>query len=116
MWTLAIIAVLGIAGFLTVRWVLSNSWFVALGDGGEVTIYQGIPEEIGGASFADVEDETGISEDDVPASFVADLEAGKKFESLEEAQQYVDAIEDRIREIEESTEEEQRPDRKRRGS
>ena len=115
-WTIAIVAVLGVAGFLTVRWVLSNSWFVGIGDDGEVTIYQGIPEEIAGASFADVEDETGISEDDVPASFLADLEEGKKFESLAEAQDYVGAIEDRIREIEEATEEEREPDRKRRKS
>ncbi|HEX2059021.1 MAG TPA: Stp1/IreP family PP2C-type Ser/Thr phosphatase [Actinomycetota bacterium] len=112
-WTIAIVAVLALAGFVTVRWVLSNSWFVRIADGGVVTIYQGIPEEIAGASFADVEEETAISEDDVPESFRADLEEGRKFESLEEAQKYVSNIEDRIEEIEESTEEERRPDRKR---
>ena len=116
-WTAAVVAVLGLAGFLTVRWVLSNSWFVALGDGGVVTIYQGIPEEIAGASFADVEEETDIADEEVPESFRDDLEAGKKFDSLEAAETYVRNIEERIREIEESTQQEpKRPGRKRRDS
>ncbi|HEX2196009.1 MAG TPA: Stp1/IreP family PP2C-type Ser/Thr phosphatase [Actinomycetota bacterium] len=111
-WTVATVAVLGIAGFLTARWVLSNSWFVRISDDGVVAIYQGIPEKIAGASFADVEEETDIAEEDVPETFRTDLEEGKKFESLEEAQGYVDNVEDRIREIEESTEEQPRRDRK----
>lgn len=115
-WTLAIVAVLGIGGFLTVRWVLSNSWFVALSDDGIVTVYQGIPEEIAGMNLADVEEETDVSSDDVPESFRDDLEEGKKFESLEDAQTYVANIEERIREIEESTEQEPKPDRKKRDS
>lgn len=117
-WTLAIVAVLGVAGFVTVRWVLSNSWFVGIGDDGVVTIYQGIPEEIAGASFADVEEATGITEDEIPESFRDDLEAGRKFDSLEDAQAYVEAVEQRIEEIEEATEEEQeqKTDRKKRDS
>ena len=113
-WTVAVVAVLGSAGFVTVRWVLSNSWFVGLSDDGVVTIYQGIPEEIAGASFADVEEETGIAEADIPESFRDDIEENKKFESLEEAQTYVANVEDRIEEIEEATEQEKRPDRRRR--
>jgi PPM family protein phosphatase len=103
-WTVGIVAVLAVAGFFTVRWVLSNSWFVRMGDAGAVTIYQGIPEEIAGFDLSDVHEESGISEDDVPDSLRDDLEEGKKFESLEDAETYVANIEDRIREIEESTE------------
>ncbi|MDQ3953070.1 MAG: protein phosphatase 2C domain-containing protein, partial [Actinomycetota bacterium] len=114
--TVAVIAVLALAGFLTVRWVLSNSWFVRVSDAGVVTIYQGIPEEIAGASFADAEETTDIPEADVPESFRNDLEEGKKFDSLEDAQAYVRAVEDRIEEIQNATEEEQEPDRKRRKS
>ncbi|MDQ3914556.1 MAG: Stp1/IreP family PP2C-type Ser/Thr phosphatase [Actinomycetota bacterium] len=111
-WTVAVVAVIALAAVVTVRWVLSNSWYVGLDDDGVVTIYQGIPEEIAGRSFADVERETDITAADVPETFVEDLEEGKKVESLEEAETYVDNIQDRIDEIEESTEE-QRDDRRR---
>ena len=111
--TLAVVAVLAIAGFFAVRWVLANSWFVQLPEGGVVTIYEGIPEEIAGMSFADVLEESGVSEEDVPDSYRDDLEAGKKFDSLEDAEAYVAAIEERIREIEESTEQEPEPERDR---
>jgi protein phosphatase len=113
-WTVAIVAVLAVAGFVTVRWVLSNSWFVRLSDDGVVTIYQGIPEEIAGATFAEVEQEAPISEDEIPDSFRADLEEGKKFDSLDDAETYVANIEQRIEEIEESTERERDTDRNRR--
>ncbi|HEX2295505.1 MAG TPA: Stp1/IreP family PP2C-type Ser/Thr phosphatase [Actinomycetota bacterium] len=112
--TLAVVAVLAVVGFFSVRWVLSNSWFVAVGDGGAVTIYQGIPEEIAGASFASVEQETDVTEDDLPDSLRDDLGEGRKFDSLEDAEAYVASIEARIEEIEESTEQEQERQRDRR--
>ncbi len=116
-WSAGIVVLLGIAGFLAVRWSLSNSWFVGISDGGVVTIYQGIPEEIAGASFAEVEETTGIREEEVPESFRDDLEEAVKFESLDDAQAYVDSVQRRIDEIEEATEQEPtRPDRKRRDS
>ncbi len=115
-WTLAVVAVLGVAGFVTVRWVLSNSWFVGISDAGVVTIYQGIPEEIAGATFAEVEQETGIAEDEIPESFRNDLEENRKFETLGDAQAYVHNMEERIEEIEEATEQENETDRKRRDS
>jgi protein phosphatase len=110
-WGVVILVVLAVAATVTVRWVLSNSWYVGIGSGGAVTIYQGIPEEIAGRSFSDVERTTDITEDDLPESFKDDLEEGKKVESLEEAELYVSNIEERIREIEESTEP---PERRRR--
>ncbi|HYP23040.1 MAG TPA: Stp1/IreP family PP2C-type Ser/Thr phosphatase [Actinomycetota bacterium] len=109
--TLTVLAVLAVAGVFTVRWVLSNSWYVRLSDEGVVTIYEGIPEEIAGMSFSDVREESDVAEADIPESFRDELEDGKKFESLEDAQGYVAAIEHRIEEIEESTEQE--PDRDR---
>jgi protein phosphatase len=109
-WTAGIVVVLGLAGFGAARWFLSNSWFVGIGENGNVTIYQGIPDEIAGASFADVEETTDISEEEVPESFRDDLQESKKFESLEKAQAYVAAVQQRIDEIEEATEQE--PERK----
>lgn len=111
-WTAVIVAVLGIAGFVTVRWVLANSWFVGISDDGVVAIYQGIPEEIAGATFADVEEVTDIAEAEIPESFRDDIEENRKFESLEDAQGYVANVEQRIEEIEEATQ--RVPDRDRR--
>jgi protein phosphatase len=103
-WAVAIVVVLAVAATFTVRWVLSNSWYVGLSEDGVVTIYQGIPEEIAGRSFAEVERETGIATEDLPETFVEDLEEGRKVDSLEAAELYVHNIEERIEEIEESTE------------
>lgn len=114
--TLAVLTVLALAGFFVVRWVLSNSWFVRLSDEGVVTIYQGIPEEIAGFTFADVQEESDVSSEDLPESYRDDVEEGKKFASLEDAESYVTNIEQRIDEIEESTEQKPDRDRKRRDS
>lgn len=114
--TLVVVTVLALAGFFVVRWVLSNSWFVRLSDDGVVTIYQGIPEEIAGFSFADVQEESDVSSEDLPESYRDDVEEGKKFESLEAAETYVTNIEQRIHEIEESTEQKPDSDGKKRGS
>ena len=103
-WAVAVVVVLGVAATFTVRWVLSNSWYVGLNEDEVVTIYQGIPEEIAGRSFAEVERETDIAADDLPETFVEDLEEGRKVDSLEAAELYVHNIEERIEEIEESTE------------
>ena len=107
-WGVALLLVIGLAATFAVRWVLSNSWYVGLSDGGVVTIYQGIPEEIAGRTFAEVERETDIAAEDLPETFVDDLQEGKKVDSLEDAETYVQNIEDRIEEIEESTEQQER--------
>lgn len=113
--TVGVVVILALIGFGAVRWVVANSWFVQLSDEGVVTIYQGIPEEIAGMSFRDVHEESGIVDDDVPESYRDDLEDGKKFDSAEDAEAYVAAIEERIREIQNSTEQEPKPDRKKKG-
>lgn len=116
-WTVGIVAVLSLVGFFAARWFLSNSWFVGIDDEGAVAIYQGIPDEIAGWSFADVEETTDIQEEDIPDSFRDDLEESKKFTSLEDAQAYVNNVAERIEEIEEATEQEpKRPDREKRDS
>ncbi len=102
-WTLAVLIVLAVAATVTVRWVLSNSWFVGLNEDGVVTIYQGIPEEIAGRTFADEDRVTGIQEEDLPQSFRDDIEEGRKFDSSAEAEAYISNLEDRIQEIEEAT-------------
>ena len=103
-WGLVLLVVIGGAAAGTARWVLSNSWFVGLNEDRTVTIYQGIPEEIAGRSFNDVERETDIAEEDLPQSFREDIEEGRKFDSVEEAETYITNLEERIEEIEEATE------------
>jgi serine/threonine protein phosphatase PrpC len=114
LWTLAIVTVIALGAVGAARWALSNAWYVGFGDDGVVTIYQGIPEEIAGRTFADVERETDITTDEVPETFVEDLEEGVKVDSLEDAEVYVRNIQDRIEEIEESTDRQQDRERKNR--
>ena len=101
---LALLVLVAGAATFAARWALSNSWYVGTSEDGVVTIYQGIPEEIAGWSFADVERTTDIVEADVPEAFRVDLEEGKKVSSLEEAETYVGNIEERIEEIQNATE------------
>ena len=110
-WGIGLLMAVGLGATIAVRWVLLNSWYVGLGEDGVVTIYQGIPEEIAGRTFAEVERATDIAEQDLPETFVEDLQEGKKVESLEAAETYVHNIEERIREIEESTEQRRRRER-----
>jgi serine/threonine protein phosphatase PrpC len=102
--TLVVAVAVAAAAVFAARWALSNSWYVGTSEDGVVTIYQGIPEEIAGWTFAEVERETDIVEEDVPEAFRDDLEEGKKVGSLEEAETYVGNIEERIEEIQNATE------------
>lgn len=91
--TLVILVILAGAGYGALRYSLNNSWFVGVNDEDVVTIYRGRPEEILGISLKEVEEETGITLQDVPEFRRADLEEGIKTDSLEEAQATVDGLE-----------------------
>lgn len=91
-----ILAVLAGAGYGALRYSLANSWFVGLNDADVVTIFKGRPEEVLGISLREVEEETEISADDVPSFKRADLEDGIKTDSLEEAHEVVESLEDLV--------------------
>ena len=94
--TLVILVVLVGAGYGALRYSLNHSWFVGVSDEGVVTIYQGRPEEVLGISMKEVEEETGITLEDVPEFKRADLEEGIKTDSLEEAQATVTSLEELV--------------------
>jgi protein phosphatase len=98
-----LLLLVGIVGgaIATIQWYGTSAYFVTFDDG-EVVIYQGRP---GGILWIEpeLEERTGIDEDDVPARFVPDIRAGSEQASLEEARQLVSNIERQIDELEERT-------------
>ena len=90
LFALLLVGVIG-GAFATIQWYGTSTYFVGF-DGDEVAIYQGRP---GGLLWIDpeLEDDTGILRDEVPARYVADLEAGHEQSSLADARAYVSNIE-----------------------
>lgn len=83
-------AVLG-GAFATIQWYGTSAYFVGF-EGDEVAIFQGRP---GGLLWIDpsLEQETGIMRDEVPAAYIAALEAGHEQSSLAQARRFVSNIE-----------------------
>jgi serine/threonine protein phosphatase PrpC len=94
-WRAALFALLllGVVGgaLATIQWYGTSTYFVGF-HGDEVAIYQGRP---GGLLWIDpeLEDDTGILRDEVPARYVRALEAGHEQSSLADARAYVSNIE-----------------------
>jgi PPM family protein phosphatase len=90
LFTVLLLAVLG-GAVATIQWYGTSTYFVAF-DGDEVAIYQGRP---GGLLWIDpeLEDDTGIKRDEVPARYLRALEAGHEHPSLADARTYVSNIE-----------------------
>ena len=60
------------------RYLLDNSWFVGANEDGNVTIYQGIPEEIAGLDLKDEQEVTDVQVDDLPEFLQGNVEEGIK--------------------------------------
>ena len=97
---LLLIAVVG-GALATIQWYGTSTYYVAF-EQDEVVIYRGRP---GGILWVDPELEatTGIDRSDVPARYVAGIEGGAEFASLEKANAYVANIERDIEEREDVT-------------
>jgi protein phosphatase len=98
-WMVLGLALIGALLFGAARWTLSNSWYVGLNDEGFVTIYEGIPDEIGGLTLKEEAQRTEIHLDDLPEFRRNDLRSGIKVDSREEAAETVDNLQ---REVDES--------------
>jgi protein phosphatase len=85
-----VLAVIG-GAVATVQWYGTSTYYVGF-HGDEVAIYQGRP---GGLLWIEptLEQDTGITRDEVPARYTTALEAGHEHSSLAEANQYVSNIE-----------------------
>jgi PPM family protein phosphatase len=93
-----VLGVLVVGGYFLVRSLLDNSYFVRSNEDGLVTLYRGIPEEIAGFSFREVEQETELSVDDLPEFLQEDVQEGMKFDSLAEAEDTLANLEERAKE------------------
>ncbi len=82
-----LLAAVVVGGFAAIRWYNINSYFVGVKDN-ELIIYQG---RIGGFLWYHpvVEQRTGVTTSDVPASYVPNLEAGVEETSVANARAYV---------------------------
>ncbi|MET0902191.1 MAG: Stp1/IreP family PP2C-type Ser/Thr phosphatase [Acidimicrobiales bacterium] len=96
---LLLIAVIG-GALATIQWYGTSTYYVTF-EQDEVAIYRGRP---GGVLWVDPELEatTGIHRADVPARYVAGIEGGAEFASLDEANAYIANIERDIEELEEA--------------
>ena len=93
LFTLLLAGVVG-GAFATIQWYGTSTYYVGF-HRGEVAIFQGRP---GGLLWVDatLEQDSGIKRDEVPAQYLADLEAGHQHSSLVEAKRYVSNIERQI--------------------
>ena len=92
-WLLLVVALLG-GGYALARMALDNSWYVGVNGEDMVTIYRGIPEEVGSLELAEVEEETTISLSDIPEFQRERVRRGIKADSLEDAHDTVDGLRD----------------------
>jgi protein phosphatase len=101
-----LVAVIG-GALATIQWYGTSTYYVTFDDG-EVAIYQGRP---GGILWVDpeLEERTGLAEEDVPARYVPAIRAGNEQSSLEKARRFVRNIEAEIEELEDSTTSTTRP-------
>lgn len=90
---LLVLAVFG-GAFATIQWYANSTYYVGF-DGDDVAIFKGPP---GGVLWIDptLQETTRLQRDEVPADTVDALVAGKQVASLEEAEEYVRRLEERV--------------------
>lgn len=91
--TVLILALLSIAGYAAARYALDNSWFVGVNDRGTVTIYKGIPEDIGGLTLKEEHESTAVDLTSLPEFKRDEVAEGIKVESLGDAERTVQDLE-----------------------
>ena len=91
--TLLVLALVGVAGYAAARYALDNSWFVGVNETGTVTIYKGIPDDIGGLTLKEEHEATQVSLTSLPAFKRDEVQEGIKVESLDDAERTVEDLE-----------------------
>lgn len=97
---LLVLALLAGGAYAAARYTLSNSYFIGADESGAVTIFRGIPEEIAGFSLKEPEETTNVSVDDLPEFLRSNVNDGIKADSLEDAQEKVENLQERSRDTE----------------
>ncbi len=99
--TATILAILGAAGYAGARYLLSRSFFVGVDDGGTITVYRGIPEEVAGITLKETELDSNLAWERLPTrSLKENVREGIKTNSLDEAEQTVANLRERIQAFE----------------
>ena len=98
--TLIALAVLAGGGYALVSYILDNSWYVGVTQNDRLAVFQGIPEDVVGLSFKDVVEESDTVLGDLPEHLRDGIRAGRKADSLEEAEGILADLEQRAREFE----------------
>ncbi|CAN5325073.1 protein phosphatase 2C domain-containing protein [soil metagenome] len=99
--TVAILAILGAAGYAGARYLLSRSFFVGVDDAGTITVFRGIPEEVAGITLKEIELDSNLAWEHLPTrSLKENVREGIKVDSFDEAEQTVDNLKERIQAFE----------------
>ncbi|MBA3350269.1 MAG: Stp1/IreP family PP2C-type Ser/Thr phosphatase [Actinobacteria bacterium] len=99
--TLAVIAILGAAGYAGVRYLLARSFFVGVDEGGTITVFRGIPEEVAGLTLKETELDSNLDWERLPTQNLKEnVRKGIKVGSLGEAEQTVANLRERIQAFE----------------
>jgi len=94
--TLLALALLGGLLFVGGRWLaLDRSWFVGVDATGTVAVYKGIPDDIAGVSFKELQETSDVALGDLPGYLRGNVQSGIKVDSLEEARATVANLEHR---------------------
>ncbi|MGH2819062.1 MAG: Stp1/IreP family PP2C-type Ser/Thr phosphatase [Actinomycetota bacterium] len=84
--SLVLVVVLLAGGYVGTRWMLGNSYYVSANESGQLSIFSGVPEEVFGFTFQEIEETSGTSIDDLPKFKRAEVREGIKGEDLDAAQ------------------------------
>lgn len=91
-----VVAILGAAAYIAARYLwIERSFYVGVDDSGVVTIYRGVPQDFAGMTLHREEQTTDLAASDLPEFLQDDLEAGITTDSLAEAEQRVEDLEER---------------------
>ena len=100
-----VVGILLAAAYIGARYLwIERSFYVGVNETGAVTIYKGIPQDFAGMTLHEEQEVSDLQVDELPESFHDDLEAGITTDSLEEAQERVDVLEERASDREFETE------------
>ena len=100
--TLLVIVLLGAGAYGATRYALANSWYVGANDGGAITIYRGIPDEIAGLTLKEEYETSPLQISDLPPSHRESVLEGIKQDSLEEAETTIDNFQELIKDFQDA--------------
>lgn len=97
---LLILLLLAGGAYAAARYTLNNSYFIGADESGTVTIFRGIPEEVAGLSLKESEETTDVSVDELPEFLRSNVNEGIKADSLVDAREKVENLQERSRDRE----------------